>query len=71
MPRLALGVLAILMVGSAAIAEDIVLCKGEIRIPTGQSKTFEFGSVPQKDTTILLDVLARLDSDGYGARCVS
>jgi hypothetical protein len=58
-------ILAVLL-GGIALAQDIPLAAGEVRIPKGQTKTFEFGTVPQKDTTVLLDVLARLDSDGYG-----
>ena len=66
MRRRVTGVFAIILLAGAAMAQDIVLSKNEVRIPKGKSMTFEFGTVPQKDTTVLLDVLARLDSDGYG-----
>lgn len=66
MRRLLLALCTLLAVSHAIFAEDLTLSKGEVRIPIGQSKTFEFGTVPQKDTTVLLDVLARLDADTYG-----
>ncbi|MDD4017481.1 MAG: hypothetical protein PHV28_06000 [Kiritimatiellae bacterium] len=66
MRRLVTGVFAVALLSGAASAQDIALSKDEVRIPKGKSMTFEFGTVPQKDTTVLLDVLARLDSDGYG-----
>jgi hypothetical protein len=58
--------LAFWMLFSTAVAQDLVLSKGEIRIPKGQNRTFEFDLPTQKDAAILLDVLARLDSDRYG-----
>ena len=66
MRRRVTGVFAIIVLAGAAMAQDIVLSKNDVRIPKGKSMTFEFGTVSQKDTTVLLDVLARLDSDGYG-----
>lgn len=58
--------LAVLLLCSATAAKDIALIKDEIRIPQGQSMAFNFGTIPQKNSTILVDVLARLDSDGFG-----
>lgn len=66
MRRLLFGFCMLIVVGHAVSAQDLVLSKEDVRIPIGQSKTFEFGTVPQKDTTVLLDVLARLDADTYG-----
>ena len=58
--------LAIVTLCGAALAQDIVLTKEEVRIPLGQSRTFDFGTVRQKDTTVLLDVLTRIDTDTFG-----
>ena len=66
MRRMYAALLLLAALASAACAEDLALTQGEVRIPIGQSKTFEFGTVPQKNTTVLLDVLARLDADTYG-----
>lgn len=64
--RVALSCIMMAVISTMAIAQDQKITEGEVRIPLGQSRTFEFGTVPQKDHTTLLDVMARLDSDGYG-----
>lgn len=53
--------LSLLLICGQAMAKDVVLSKNEIRIPIGQSQTFDLGTLPQKDTTVLIDILARLD----------
>lgn len=45
-----------------ARAEELRLLKQEQRIAPGQTAAFEFGNVPQRDTTVLLRVTARLHS---------
>ncbi|MEW6359330.1 MAG: hypothetical protein AB1696_23545 [Planctomycetota bacterium] len=45
-------------------AEDIRLVKEETAIPPGESRTFEFGTVPQKDTTVTIEIAARLNFPG-------
>ncbi len=47
-------------------AGEIAVVREEVRIPIGQTRSFEFGTLPQKDTTVLLDVSSRLDSKGFG-----
>ncbi|MEN6403143.1 MAG: hypothetical protein ABFD94_14480, partial [Armatimonadia bacterium] len=59
-------VVAAILLSPLVQAQDLSLVKQEIRIPRGESRSFEFSTVPQKDHTILLDVMARLDSDTYG-----
>ncbi|MBM4079063.1 MAG: hypothetical protein FJ278_05130, partial [Planctomycetes bacterium] len=48
------------------LADEIRVIKDEVRIPRGETRWFEFGTVPQRDTTVLLDVESRLDSAGFG-----
>jgi hypothetical protein len=43
-----------------AEADEFRLIKQEQRIPPGPTAAFEFGTVPQRDTTVLLRVTARL-----------
>lgn len=58
--------LALIGLTTLAEAQDLEVLKQEVRIPPGKTARFEFTTVPQKDTTILLDLMARLDSDGLG-----
>jgi hypothetical protein len=51
---------------SFALTEETAVIKTEVRILPNESKSFDFGTVPQKDTTVLLDVFSRLDSKGFG-----
>lgn len=55
----------LLMLCSAVLAQDIVLTTDEIRIPKGESRSFDLGTIPQKETIVLLDGLGRLDADSY------
>lgn len=66
MRRFVPGIIALLVGCCAAWPEDLNLSASELRIPRGESRRLEFGTVPQKDTTVLLDLVARLDSDGLG-----
>ncbi|MCX6901087.1 MAG: hypothetical protein NT105_20625 [Verrucomicrobia bacterium] len=47
-------------------AAEIAVVREETRIPLGQTRSFEFGTLPQKDTTVLLDVSSRFDAKGFG-----
>lgn len=47
-------------------AGEIAVIRKETRIPLGQTRSFEFGTLPQKDTTVLLDVSSRFDAKGFG-----
>lgn len=58
--------LGLLSLTAAALAQDLEIVKQELRIPRGQTTRLEFTTVPQKDHTVLLDIMARLDSDGLG-----
>src|SRR5690606_25457672 len=58
--------LSLLMMGQIVHADEIVLVDAPVRIPVGQTQTFEFGTVPQLDTTVLLKIHSRLDSTGLG-----
>jgi hypothetical protein len=49
-----------------ASGEDVVLSRGELRIPAGKSVSFDLGTLPQRESTVLLDLLARSDAEGYG-----
>ena len=51
----------LLCVASQVRAADINVITRETRIPLGESRAFEFGTVPQKDTTVTLEVTARMD----------
>ncbi|MCK5804536.1 MAG: hypothetical protein KAI66_16985, partial [Lentisphaeria bacterium] len=50
----------------ACKAAEIQAVNGELRIPQGKTRTVEFGTVPQNNTTVLLDITSRLDSEGLG-----
>ena len=50
----------------AVYAEELSVINQEVRIPKGESKRFNFGTVPQMNTTVLLDIMTRQDSDGCG-----
>ncbi len=56
---------AFITVFSAVIsyAADLPIVSQDVRIPKGKSHNFEFGTVPQKDTTVLLDIMTRIDAD--------
>jgi hypothetical protein len=64
--HLLLGILFVFLVAGSAGAQDIKLNQEEIRIPQGQTLQLDFSTVPQMNHTILLDIIARLDSDTMG-----
>ncbi|NOZ20956.1 MAG: hypothetical protein GXP25_07690 [Planctomycetes bacterium] len=43
------------------LASDIHVIKEQTPIPLGGSRAFEFGTVPQKDTTVTLEITARMN----------
>lgn len=45
---------------------EFELAPPEIRIAVGETQAIEFGTLPQRDTTILLEVHSRMDSPGLG-----
>jgi len=49
-----------------AHAAEIAVIEKPARIPIGQTQRFNFGTLPQKDTTVLLDIVSRLDSETFG-----
>jgi hypothetical protein len=55
-----------MVLAGGAWAQDLEVIKEEVRIPRGETRSFEFTTVPQKDHTILLEVVARLDADTLG-----
>lgn len=59
MSRIALTLL--LAVSAWVLADDIQVIKGETSIPPGQTRAFEFGTVPQQDTTVTLEITARMN----------
>ena len=58
--------LSCLAVAVSAGAVEIDLAPEELRIPVGETLPLEFGTLPQHDTTILLEIAARMDSPGLG-----
>jgi hypothetical protein len=38
----------------------------ELRIPVGETRGLDFGTLPQQDTTVRLEITARMDSPGLG-----
>lgn len=57
-----LAVIVSLVYACGAQAADIALIRDELRIPRGKTHALEFGTVPQRDTTVLLEIESRLDS---------
>ncbi|OGV64403.1 MAG: hypothetical protein A3K19_09585 [Lentisphaerae bacterium RIFOXYB12_FULL_65_16] len=58
--------LALLAAAVVLRAEEIPLAKEELKVPAGGTVNLEFGTVPQQDTTVLLEIVSRLDSKGMG-----
>lgn len=56
----------VVLMASLASCQELQLVPQELRIPRGQTARLEFGTLPQKDHTITLDIMARLDADGLG-----
>lgn len=66
MRRTTILVCALAAAGHLLFAGDIPVITAETRIPRGETRRFEFGTVPQKDTTVLLELQTRLDAGGLG-----
>jgi hypothetical protein len=49
-----------------AAAQEIEVAPAGTRIARGQTQRFEFGTVPQKDTTVTLEISSRLDAKSFG-----
>lgn len=58
--------IGLLMLGQALYADEIPIISAPARIAIGQTQVFEFGTVPQRNTTVLLKIKSRLDSNGLG-----
>ncbi len=58
--RFCFSVLLAACLGAGAGAEQLRLIQQEERIPPGETAAFEFGTLPQRDTMVLLRVTARL-----------
>lgn len=58
--------LSCLTAATCAGAVEIDLAPEELHIPVGEALPLEFGTLPQLDTTILLEITARMDSPGLG-----
>ncbi len=54
------------LLAARVFAGEIAVIHEETRIAPGETRGFDFGTLPQKDTTVLLDVSSRLDSKGLG-----
>jgi hypothetical protein len=59
---------AVAFIGSTpgAGADELPVISEETVIARGQTSSFEFGNVPQNETTVLLEVTSRLDSESFG-----
>lgn len=57
--------LILALITGAAHAAEVPVIPEEIAIPPGETRAFEFGTLPQADTTILLEVQARLDAKAF------
>jgi hypothetical protein len=64
MKRIVLLLLPLL--AARVLAADTVVIREETRVAPGETRGFDFGTLPQKDTTLLLDVSSRLDAGGFG-----
>jgi len=56
----------LMAMGQVAHADEIAVINAPVRIPVGQTHEFEFGTVPQRNATILLKISSRLDSEDLG-----
>ncbi|MDD4870221.1 MAG: hypothetical protein PHR77_06640 [Kiritimatiellae bacterium] len=50
-----------LLVSSWSLADDIEVIKNEASIPPAKTQAFEFGTVPQQNTTVTLEITARMN----------
>lgn len=53
--------LALLLFANLAYAAEIRVIDQEISIPPGETRAFEFGTVPQADTTVTMEIVARMN----------
>lgn len=53
----------LLLTGTPATGDEIALVSGEVAIAPGQSRAFDFGTLPQQGHTIRLEILARVHTD--------
>lgn len=60
-----LCLLLLLLACHPAWAKEIPLSRGEIRIPMGQSVSFDLGTLSRNQGSVELELLARLDSEAY------
>jgi len=58
------ALLLILFSAASAAGAEIRLIEGEVFIPRGETRAFEFGTVPQRDTTVTLEIVARMNFPG-------
>ena len=56
----------LVLIVPAARAIEVPLLQEQAAIPLGQTRAFEFGTLPQAGTTVLLEIEARLDAKGLG-----
>jgi hypothetical protein len=54
----------LLSVALLSTAAELPLSEGDMRIPPGETRAIEFGTVPQEGTTVTLRLLARMDFPG-------
>jgi hypothetical protein len=54
-----------LLCASGVLAAEIDVLRDELRIPRDTTHTLEFGTVPQRDTTVLLEIESRLDATRF------
>ncbi|NUP98455.1 MAG: hypothetical protein HUU35_01235 [Armatimonadetes bacterium] len=55
-----------LALASAAAGVEIDVAPDGMRIPPGATREVNFGTVPQQDTTVLLEIQTRMDSPTFG-----
>ncbi len=53
--------IVLLVAAAVAPAATIEIVKHEVAIPLAESRQFEFGTVPQRDTTVTLEITARMN----------
>ncbi|MDO9541955.1 MAG: hypothetical protein Q7J98_06490 [Kiritimatiellia bacterium] len=53
--------LALLLLANLAYAAEIRVIDQEISIQPGETQAFEFGTVPQADTTVTMEIVARMN----------
>lgn len=56
-------VMSLFLAGSPLAADELSLVRQDVQIPPGESRTMDFGTLPQQGHTILLEIVARVQSD--------